>query len=123
MCPFHDGCLEGLAAGPALGAKVGGDAKNLPDDHPVFAMEAYYLAQMCHNLILTVSPQKIILGGGVMARQGMFPAIRRETVRLLGGYVQRDAVLKDIDNYIIPPALYPVSGLVGAYVLGKKALG
>ena len=122
VCPYHDGCLEGLAAGPALGARANGNAKDLPDDHPLFALEAHYLAQMCVNLILTVSPEKIILGGGVMQRASLFPMIRRETQRLLGGYVQTEQVLTGIDDYIVPPALFPVSGLYGSYLLGRQAL-
>lgn len=122
VCPYHDGCLEGLAAGPALGARVNGNAKDLPDDHPLFALEAHYLAQMCVNLILTVSPEKIILGGGVMQRASLFPMIRKETQRLLGGYVQTEQVLTGIDGYIVPPALFPVSGLYGSYLLGRQAL-
>ena len=122
VCPYHDGCLEGLAAGPALGARTNGNAKDLPDDHPLFALEAHYLAQMCVNLILTVSPEKIILGGGVMQRASLFPMIRRETQRLLGGYVQTEQVLSGIDGYIVPPALFPVSGLYGSYLLGRRAL-
>ncbi len=122
VCPYHDGCCEGLAAGPAIGARVGGDAKNLPDGHPTFLVEADYLAQMCVNLILTVSPRRIILGGGVMQRQALFPMIRRRTRELLGGYIQSPAILEHIDRLIVPPALFPVSGLVGAYLLGKRAL-
>ncbi len=122
VCPYHDGCLEGLAAGPALAARAGGDARALPDGHPAFVVEADYLAQMCVNLILTVSPKKIILGGGVMQRQALFPMIRARTRELLNGYVQAEAILSHTDDYIVPPALYPVSGLVGAYLLGKKAL-
>ena len=122
VCPYHDGCLEGLAAGPAIGARVQGDARNLPDDHPAFRIEAYYLAQMCQNLIVTVSPEKIILGGGVMQRESLFPLVRQETLRLLGGYVQSDRLLNHTDEYIVPPALFPVSGLWGSYLLGKKAL-
>ena len=122
VCPYHDGCLEGFAAGPAIGKRVGGDARDLPDDHPAFQMEAYYLAQMCANLILTVSPQRILLGGGVMQRKALYPLVRQETLRLLNGYVQSDAVLNHIDEYIVAPQLFPVSGLVGAYLLGKRAL-
>lgn len=122
VCPYHDGCLEGLAAGPAIGARVGGDARDLPDDHVTFAIEAEYLAQMCVNLILTLSPQRILLGGGVMQREALFPMVRARTQALLGGYVQSPAVLKHIDQMIVPPALYPVSGLVGSYLLGKRAL-
>jgi fructokinase len=120
VCPYHDGCLEGLASGPAL-ARFG-DAKNLPDDHLAFTLEADYLAQMCMNLILTVCPKMIILGGGVMQRQALYPFVRARTVELLNGYIQVPSILEHIDEYIVPPALYPVSGLWGAYLLGKKAL-
>ena len=122
VCPYHDGCLEGLAAGPAIGARVEGDAKDLPDDHPVFEMEAHYLAQMCVNLIVTVSPQKIVLGGGVLQRKALLPMVRKETVKLLGGYVQSPLITEKIDEYIVAPELFPVSGLVGSYLIGKKAL-
>ena len=122
VCPYHDGCLEGLAAGPAIGARIGGDAKNLPDDHPAFEMEAHYLAQMCVNLIVTLSPQRIVLGGGVMQRDCILPMVRKETVRLLGGYVQSPMITEKIDEYIVAPELFPVSGLVGSYLIGKKAL-
>lgn len=122
VCPYHDGCGEGLASGPAIAARVGGDARELPDSHPTFQIEAYYLAQMCVNLILTISPRRIILGGGVMGRQALFPLIREKTRELLGGYIQSPAVLDHIDQTIVPPALFPVSGLIGAYLLGKQAL-
>ncbi len=123
VCPYHDGCLEGLAAGPAIGARVGGDAKLLPDDHPAFQLEAYYLAQMCHNLIVTVSPEKIVLGGGVLQRECLLPMVRKETARLLNGYVQSPHIVTgQIDQYIVAPELFPVSGLVGSYLIGKRAL-
>ncbi len=121
VCPYHDGCLEGLAAGPAIGARIQGDAKELPDDHPTFDIEAFYLAEMCVNLILTISPEKIILGGGVMQRETLFPKVRKETLRLLNGYVQHPLLLTKIDAYIVPPKLFPISGLVGAYLLGLQA--
>ncbi|MBE5802552.1 MAG: ROK family protein [Clostridiales bacterium] len=122
VCPYHDGCLEGLAAGPAIGARVQGDARELPDDHPTFAIEAHYLAQMCVNLILTLSPEKIILGGGVLGRECLLPMVRQETLRLLGGYVQSPAITEHVDSYIVAPQLFPVSGLVGSFLLGKQAL-
>ncbi len=123
VCPYHDGCLEGLAAGPAIGARVGGDAKLLPDDHPVFQLEAHYLAQMCQNLIVTVSPERIVLGGGVLQRASLLPMVRKETARLLNGYVQSPQIVTErIDEYIVSPELFPVSGLVGSYLIGKRAL-
>ena len=122
VCPYHESCMEGLAAGPAIGARVQGDAKDLPDDHPTFAIEAYYLAQMCVNLIMTLSPERIILGGGVMQRAGLMEKVRSETLRLLNGYIQHPAILEHIDEYIVTPDLFPVSGLVGSYLIGKAAL-
>ena len=122
VCPYHAGCIEGLAAGPAIGARVTGDAKDLPDDHPTFAIEAYYLAQMCVNLIMTLSPERIILGGGVMQCAGLMEKVRSETLRLLNGYIQSPAILEHIDEYIVYPDLFPVSGLVGSFLIGKKAL-
>ncbi|MBE5778355.1 MAG: ROK family protein [Clostridiales bacterium] len=122
VCPYHESCLEGLAAGPAIGARVGGDAGQLPDDHPTFEIEAWYLAQMCMNLTLTLSPEKIILGGGVMNRSCLFPMVRQMTLDLLGGYVQVDRIIHHMDEYIVPPKLYPLSGLVGSFLLGRRAL-
>ena len=123
VCPYHDGCLEGLAAGPAIGARVQGDARELPDDHPVFKIEAHYLAQMCQNLIVTVSPEKIILGGGVMQQAHLFPKIRAKVLDLLGGYVSSPSITPEgIDSYIVPPALGVNSGVIGALLLGARAL-
>ena len=122
VCPYHESCMEGLAAGPAIGARVQGDAKDLPDDHPTFAIEAYYLAQMCVNLIMTLSPERIILGGGVMQRESLIKQVRAETLRQLNGYIQHPAIIDHIDEYIVTPDLFPVSGLVGSYLIGKKAL-
>lgn len=122
FCPYHRGCLEGLAAGPAIGKRAGRDASELEDGDIAFTIEAKYLAQMCVNLIMTYSPEKIILGGGVMERENILRTVRSETVRLLGGYIQHDAILKDTDNYIVLPELYPISGLVGSRYLGMKAL-
>ena len=122
VCPYHESCMEGLAAGPAIGARVQGDAKDLPDDHPTFAIEAYYLAQTCVNLIMTLSPERIILGGGVMQRESLIKMVRSETLRLLNGYIQHPAILEHIDEYIVTPDLFPVSGLVGSFLIGKAAL-
>lgn len=122
VCPYHKGCLEGLAAGPALGARLGGKAEALADDDPLIMLEAHYLAQLCVNLIMTLSPERIILGGGVMQRSALFPLVRAETKALLGGYIQSPYTNEKMDEYIVPPALFPISGLVGAYLLGKKAL-
>ena len=122
VCPYHESCLEGLAAGPAIGARVQGDAKDLPDDHPTFAIEAYYLAQMCVNLIMTLSPEKIILGGGVMQQKFLFPMIRSRTLELMNGYICCKAVDEGLEDYIVEPGLGVNSGVMGAYILARQAL-
>ena len=121
VCPYHDGCLEGLASGPALAKRAGQGAENLPDDDPIFTLEANYLAQMCVNLIMTVSPEKIIVGGGVLQRGYLLDQVRRETVRLLNGYIQSPEITSRIDQYIVLPELFPISGLIGAWLIGKEA--
>lgn len=121
VCPYHDGCLEGLASGPSLAKRAGQGAENLQDDDPVFTLEADYLAQMCVNLIMTVSPERIVIGGGVLERGYLLDLVRRETVRLLNGYIQMAEITSRIDQYIVLPELYPISGLIGAWLLGKEA--
>ncbi|WP_138294311.1 MULTISPECIES: ROK family protein [unclassified Clostridium] len=122
ICPFHTGCLEGLACGPAIEKRWGVSAKELPRDHIAWSIEAGYLAQMCANAVVCLSPEKIILGGGVMAQEHLFPMIRKETGRLLGNYVQHEAVLQGMDGYIVPPGLGINSGVAGALLLARRAV-
>ncbi len=122
FCPYHGSCLEGLACGPAMEKRWGISARELKPDHPAWALEANYLAQMCVNAIVSFSPEKIILGGGVMQQNHLFPMIRKETLRLLGGYVQHPAILSGMEDYIVPPGLHTESGIAGAFLLAKRAL-
>lgn len=123
FCPYHDGCLEGLACGPAIEKRWGVSAKNLPEDHPAWEIEAFYLAQLCVTATLAYSPEIIILGGGVMRQAHLFPRIRRRTREMLGGYVRHDLILRRIEEYIVPPALGGDSGVVGALLLAERARG
>jgi len=116
-CPFHGDCLEGLASGPAMEKRWGRPAVELPDGHPAWQLEAHYLGLALVNYICTLSPRRIVMGGGVMERASLFPAVRRKTAELLGGYVKSREVLEDIDGYIVPPALGNRSGVLGAIAL------
>lgn len=122
FCPFHDGCLEGLANGPAIEKRWGVPAQLLPPEHPAWTLESYYLAQMCVTAIVVFSPEKIILGGGVMQQTHLFARIREQTVAMLGGYVRSPAILTNIDDYIVPPGLGVNSGVTGALLLAAQAL-
>jgi len=121
VCPYHDGCLEGLACGPAIEKRWGVSAKELPDDHVGWRIEAYYLAQLCVTALVTISTEKIVLGGGVMQKAFLFPMIREQTLAFLNGYVASDAVLRHIDSLIVPPGLGIHSGVTGALLLAAAA--
>ena len=122
FCPYHKRCLEGLAAGPAIEKRWGISSKELPPEHVAWDIEAGYLAQMCHNAIMFFSPEKIILGGGVMQQKFLFPLIRQKTLELLGGYVSSPAVDRGLVDYIVEPGLGTNSGVMGAWLLAKAAL-
>jgi fructokinase len=121
VCPFHGDCLEGLASGPAIFARTGSELQRLDAAHVQWEIEADYLGQLCAQLVLTLSPQRIILGGGVMA-ESLFPMVRRRTLHWLGGYIDRREILNSIERYIVPPALGARAGVLGALCLAVDAL-
>jgi fructokinase len=121
-CPFHGDCLEGMASGPALEGRWGQRAETLPPDHPAWEMEAHYLALGLVDLICTLSPQRIVMGGGVMEQQHLFPLIRRNVQSLLNGYVQSPVILEQIDAYIVPAGLGSKAGVLGAIALAERRL-
>ena len=121
-CPYHRDCLEGMASGPAIEARWGKPAETLPAEHPAWALEAHYLALALVNLICTLSPQRIILGGGVMKQESLFPMIRENVLNLLNGYVQVAALLEEIDDYIVSPALGHRAGVLGAVAMAQHGL-
>jgi fructokinase len=122
FCPFHKCCFEGMASGPSLKARWGQPAIKLALDHKAWEFEAYYIAQAISTLMYTISPQRIILGGGVMHQEQLFPAICTKTIELINGYIQEDSLLKHIDQLIIPPALGDRAGATGALELARLAL-
>jgi fructokinase len=84
-------------------------------------LEAHYLALGVVNIITTLSPQRIIMGGGVMDQQQIFPMLRKEVQTLLNGYVQKAEILEHIDDYIVPPGLGNRAGVLGAVALAMDA--
>jgi fructokinase len=120
-CPYHGDCLEGLACGPALERRWGKPAALLPADHPAWDLEAEYLALGLVNLITAISPQRIILGGGVMHQPQLFPLLRKKVQLFLNGYIQSPEILERIEEYIVPPALGDRAGVLGAIALAEDA--
>jgi fructokinase len=116
-CPYHGDCFEGLAAGPAVEARLGQRGETLPEDHPFWAVEAGYIASALVNYILSLTPQRIIIGGGVMQKEIMFPTVRKKVQELLNRYINHDMMLNRIDEYVVPPALGGRSGMLGALAL------
>ncbi|MFC5700715.1 ROK family protein [Cohnella faecalis] len=120
-CPYHQDCLEGLASGPAIEKRWGLKGIELPNSHPAWEMEAYYIGQAVANAVLMLSPKKVILGGGVMQQKHLFPMIQREVQSNLKGYVHSEHLLEKIDQYIVKPGLGDNAGLCGALALGIQA--
>ncbi|MFI5184548.1 MAG: ROK family protein [Vicinamibacteria bacterium] len=119
-CPFHGDCLEGLASGPALLARWGRPAQDLPRDHAAWPLEARYLGLALVNLICALSPQRIVMGGGVMEQPHLFPLVRQEVKELLNGYVRAPQILDAIETYVVPPVLGPGAGSLGALALASR---
>jgi len=119
VCPYHGDCLEGLATGPALEARWGRPGEKLPVHHPAWELEADYLALGVVSIICILSPQRVILGGGVMKQRHLFPLVRRRVQELLNGYLHAPAILDRIDDYVVPPALGSRAGVLGAIALAR----
>jgi len=122
VCSFHGDCFEGLASGPAIEQRWRRKAETLPVGHLAWKLEAHYIALALRSLIYTLSPQRIILGGGVMEQTQLLHLIRQKTQAALNGYIQSPQILEEMEDYIVPAALPGKSGILGAFVLAERAL-
>ncbi len=120
-CPFHGDCFEGLASGPAIWRRFARPAEALADNDPFWEIEASYIAAALANYVLTLSPFRIILGGGIMKRRFLLPVIRRRLLDSLNGYVQCAALLEHATEYVVLPQLGSASGVFGALALARQA--
>ncbi|HEU4780254.1 MAG TPA: ROK family protein [Steroidobacteraceae bacterium] len=122
ICSFHGDCIEGLASGPAIEARAGMPASQLPPDHPAWDFVAHGLAQLLHTMVLATAPSRIFLGGGVMSAQmHLFERIQRELQRSLNGYVEAPELERGLAQFIVPPGLGPMAGPLGALALAADA--
>ena len=119
-CPFHENCLEGLAAGPSLEKRWGIKGAELTGRKEVWQLEAYYIGQALADYILILSPERIVLGGGVTHQEGLLALIRQETAKQLAGYI-RTAAIDHLDSYIVGVSLNDNQGVMGAVKLAMDA--
>lgn len=120
-CPFHENCMEGLAAGPSLEKRWGVKGAELADRKEVWELEAYYIGQAITNYIMILSPERIIVVGGVMHQDCLLPMIRQEVKKQMNGYI-RGKGMEDLDNYIVGVSLNDNQGAMGAVKLAMDAL-
>ena len=118
-CPYHGDCWEGLASGVALARRWDADPRALGDDHPAWALEADYIAAGLLALVMVASPQRVIVGGGVMERAALLERVRRRLAELLGGYLNRPELDGDLGDYVVAPALGDEAGVLGAIALAS----
>ena len=121
ICPYHSDCFEGLASGPALAERWHMPADQIPEDHMAWDLEAEYIAYALSDLICTISPEKIIIGGGVMHRSYLYDLVRTKTAKIINRYIRSKYLEESIADYITPPRLKNESGLVGALCLAIHA--
>jgi len=117
ICPYHRDCFEGLASGYAIEHRLGQRGETLPDDHPFWEIEAEHIAHALVNYIFTLSPRKIVVGGGVMQRSFLFQMVRNKVRALINNYLQFDILLGKMEEYIVPPQLGKYSGVLGAIAM------
>jgi fructokinase len=119
-CPFHKDCLEGLASGESMEKRWGKPAEEIPSNHPAWELEADYLALGIANFIYTLSPQRIIIGGGVTENVDLLPLIRNKVKRLLNDYIDSPEIAENLDRYIVPPELGKLPGVLGAIAFAQQ---
>lgn len=118
ICPNHGDCLEGLACGPAIEARLGVNSKDIPADDPYWDIQAYYIAQSAFNTSLFFSPEVIIYGGGVMKVEGLLERVREQFQEINQEYLD----IPDVENYIVTPQLEDTAAIIGCFALAKAVL-
>lgn len=115
-CVYHGDCVEGLASGPAIAARAGKDGREIAPDDDAWNHAAHAIAMLCHNLVLTTLPQRILVGGGVaMGQPQLLTAVRRHLRSSLAGYGRTDR----IEDLIRLPGLGQRAGPCGSLALAS----
>lgn len=121
-CLFHHDCFEGLASGVAIEKRWGQRGGTLPEDHPAWELETEYIALALANYVYTISPERIIIGGGVGQLAHLLSRVQKKTREIINGYVQSASILENIETYIVPPGLGNRAGMLGAIALAEQLI-
>lgn len=121
ICPFHGNCLEGLVSGPAIEARAGKKAELIQEEDPVWDVVAETIAMGLVNYQMILSPERIVLGGGVMHQTHLFPRIHKAFYRLINGYLPFTEA--EVERHIVSPGLGDDTGSVGALMLALAGVG
>jgi fructokinase len=119
-CPFHKNCFEGLASGPAMKNRWGKSPEDLNKNHKAWDLEVQYISLALTNYICTLSPERIIIGGGIMEQKKLLPLILTSVKKMLNNYIHMEEITDNIEEYIVLPSLGKEAGILGALVLAKK---
>jgi fructokinase len=118
-CPFHGDCWEGLVSGPALKQRYGRAAQEVGDDERDWHYTADYIAQAAMNLTLTLSPQRIVFGGGVAKRHQLMKMVKERFTGHLNGYLKLKEV-EEVERFLVSPGCGDRSGILGALELARR---
>jgi fructokinase len=122
ICRFHGDCIEGLASGPAIGARAGIPGDQIPPDSPIWEPVAHTLGHLLNTMLLTTAPQRVLMGGGVMERRPeLLVRVREAFVRSVNDYLDLEDLTGGIAGYVVPPGLGPLAGPLGALALAADA--
>jgi fructokinase len=119
-CPFHKNCFEGLASGPAMKNRWGKSPEDLNKNHKAWDLEVQYISLALTNYICTLSPERIIIGGGIMEQKKLLPLILTSVKKMLNDYIHMEVIANNIEKYIVLPSLGKKAGILGALVLAKN---
>jgi len=122
ICQFHGDCVEGLASGPAIGARAGVPGSQVAADSPVWGPVTHALGQLLHTIFLATAPKRILMGGGVVERRPqLLGLIRAQFVKTSSGYLDLEDLTGGLDRYLLPPGLGALAGPLGSLALAADA--
>jgi len=119
ICESHGNCAAGLASGPAIQHRWGAPAETFEDGHPMWSSQAHYIAAFCNAITLAYSPQRIVLGGGVMQFSSLLAKVQQAFAQEVNGFLPVLERTGGVEQYIVSPGLNTASGVAGAFIIAQ----